>query len=373
MGFKVPFVDLPLHHQKLEKEFMEVIKDVLFNRADIIMRSDLKEFEEKVAEFIGTQYAIGLNSGTDAIFLSLLSAGVGKGDEVITVAHTFPATVAAIVFTGATPILVDIGKDYNMNTDLLEEAITSKTKAIIPVHLNGRICNMEKIMSIVGENSLIVIEDACQAWGAAFNGKKAGSIGLTGCFSLYPFKVLGGIGDGGILTTNSKEIADKISLLRDHCANRKTGEFLGFGYNSRLDNFNAAILNIKIKYLPRWVERRREVARFYHEGLKDLNRILLPPPPDSDSQYFDVFQNYVIRSNERERLISYLAENGVETLISWPIPLHHQRDLNLGHFNLPVTERISKEVVSLPINTEISEKQVEYVIQTVRNFFNKAR
>ncbi|MDD5065514.1 MAG: DegT/DnrJ/EryC1/StrS family aminotransferase [bacterium] len=371
MGYKVPFVDLPKHYQELEKELMPVIKDVLFTRADLIMRGDLKEFEEGIARFVGTRYAVGLNSGTDAIFLSLLAAGIGKGDEVITVAHTFVATVAAIHFSGATPVLVDVGRDHNMNVDLIEKAITKKTKAIIPVHLNGRICHMKKIMELAKKHDLAVIEDACQSLGAKFDGQTAGSIGLTGCFSMYPFKILGGPGDGGILVTNDKAIEEKIRLYRDHSLNRKTMEIVNFGFNSRLDNFHAAILNVKLKYLPNWIIRRREVAKIYQDGLRDVKEITLPLILDENPSFHDVFQNYVITCKERDQLAGFFTENGIETLISWRIPMHFHKGLNLNHFKLPETERISREVVSLPMNTEITNDQVQYVVETIRKFYKK--
>ena len=369
MAYKVPFVDLPTQYKRLEDEILALLKDVLFTRADFIMRSDLREFESNMASFVGVDYAVGLNSGTDALHLSLRAAGLGPGDEVITVAHTFVATVAAIVHCGATPILVDVGDDFNMDMSQLEEAISPQTKAVIPVYLNGLLCDMEKLMSIANKHSLLVIEDAAQALGATFDGKKAGSFGLTGCFSLYPMKILGGAGDGGIVTTNDAKVAENIRFLRDHGQNRETGELIGYGFNSRLDNIQAAILNLKLKYLPQWIERRRELANIYHQGLSDLPHLQLPPPPSTQSRYFDVFQNYVVRSQERDKLVAHLKECGIEILISWSKPMHHQKALCLGHFHLPKTERISKEVLSLPLNTEISNEQVEFVIDSIHNFY----
>lgn len=369
MAYKVPFVDLPKHYQNLETELLPIIKDVLFKRADLIMRDDLGRFEKNISMFIGVKYAVGLNSGTDALYLSLLSCGIGKGDEVITVSHTFVATIAAIVFTGATPILIDIRRDFNMDVEQIESVVTPKTKAIIPVHLNGRICDMRKIMRIAKKYNLLVIEDAAQALGATFDGKKAGSHGIIGCFSLYPMKILGGTGDGGIAVTNKKKIADNIRYLRDHAQNRKTGNLLGYGYNSRLDNFHAAILNVKLKHLSKWIRRRRKIANIYHAGLKNVPQIKLPPAPNSDSDYFDVYQNYVITAKSRNALAEYLRDNSVETLISWPKPTHKHKTLRLQHFKLPMTERISKEVISLPMNTEITNEQVEYVIQCIKKFY----
>jgi len=230
---------------------------------------------------------------------------------------------------------------------------------------------MERLMSLTKKYNLIVIEDAAQALGAMFNGRKAGTFGLAGCFSLYPMKILGGIGDGGILVTNSEGIAEKVRFLRDHGQNRKTGDIFFFGFNSRLDNLNAAILNLKLKFLPDWIKRRREIASLYHKGLSDLPEIKLPPPPQENDRYFDVYQNYVIRAKDRDVLVEYLNKSGIEVLISWPKPLHHHKALNLNQFHLPMTERISEEVVSLPLNTELSNQQIEYVIEVIRKFYLK--
>jgi dTDP-4-amino-4,6-dideoxygalactose transaminase len=372
MAYKVPFVDLPAHFKHLENELKLLLEDVLFTRADFIMRSDLREFENNIASYVGVNYAVGVNSGFDALHFSALSAGLSPGDEVITVGHTFVATVAAIVHCGATPILVDIGDDFNMDMQQLEQAISTRTKAVIPVHLNGRLCDMEKLMNLANMHNLLVIEDAAQALGANFDGKKAGSFGLTGCFSLYPMKILGGAGDGGIVVTNDEKIEQKIRFLRDHGQNRETRELTGYGFNSRLDNLQASILNMKLKYLPQWIERRREIANIYHQGLSGISDIKLPPPPQTNGQYFDVFQNYVVCAHDRDRLVSYLKEDcDIEVLISWSIPMHHHEALGLSHFKLPNTEKISREVVSLPMNTEISNEQVEYVIDCVRNFYKK--
>jgi len=371
MTYKVPFVDYPAQYRSMKKEIDATIKDV-FLRGDFMLRDQLRDFESNMASFLGVNYAVGVNSGTDALHLSLLAAGVGPNDEVITVAHTFVATLAVIVHCGAKPILVDVREDMNMNVYQVEQVITPRTKAIIPVHLNGRLCDMEKLMSIADKHSLVVIEDAAQALGAAFDGKKAGSFGLTGCFSFYPAKMLGAAGDGGLVVTDDKEIAEKIRLLRDHNQQRTTGDILGYGFNSRLDNLQAAILNVKLKYLPKWIERRRELASLYYQGLSDLHQLILPPPPEPQGRFYDVYQNYVIRSRERDRLVAHLRAAGIEILISWPKPVHKQRSLGLDHFHLPKTEQISNEVLSLPLYPELSNEKVDYVIETISDFYKKA-
>lgn len=372
MPYKVPFVNYTEHYRRIWDEVMGVVTEVL-SRGDLILRDQLRHFEENVASFVGVKYAVGLNSGTDALHLSLLAAGIGPGQEVITVAHTFVATVAVIHHSGARPVLIDVGDDYNMDIDQVEKAISPRTKAIMPVHLNGRLCNMGRLMEIAKKHNLIVIEDAAQAIGASYDGEKAGSFGLTGCFSFYPAKILGTAGDGGMLVTNSEDVAEKVRLLRDHGQRRATGDILFYGFNSRLDNLHAAILDIKLRYLPQWIERRRELAILYHKGLSNLPQIKLPVPPDSQTRYFDVFTNYVIRARERDRLVAYLKENGIEVLISWPKPMHHHEALNLGHFNLPMTEQISRQVVSLPLFPELSNEQIEFVIDAVRKFYGSTR
>jgi dTDP-4-amino-4,6-dideoxygalactose transaminase len=328
----------------------------------------MEDFEKNIASFVGTKYAIGLNSGTDALYLALKATGIGPGDEVITVAHTFVASVAVIVHSGAKPILVDVGEDFNMDMEKVEPAITKKTKAILPVHLNGRMCDMEKLMALAKKHNLFVIEDAAQAMGAKFDGKVAGSFGLAGCFSLYPFKVLGAFGDAGMMTTNDSQIAEKVRLLRDHGQKTKT-EIVCYGFNSRLDNLQAAILNVKFKYLPNWIKIRREIAELYYQGFSNIPEVKLPPR--SDERHFDIYQNYVLRVQKRDELAKFLKEKGVETLIKDPIALHHHLALGLSHFQLPYTEKLAKEVISIPIYPELTDEQVKYVINCIKDFYKK--
>ena len=368
MTYKVPFVDYPAQYRSMESELDAAIKEIL-SGGDFILREQLRRFENNIASFLGVKYAIGLNSGTDALHLSLLAAGAGPGDEVITVAHTFLATVGAIVNCGAKPVLMDVGEDYNMNVDQVENVISPQTRAIIPVHLNGRLCDMGKLMGIAHKHNLLVIEDAAQALGASFEGKKAGSFGLTSCFSFYPAKMLGTAGDGGLVATNDEAIAARIRALRDNGRVMGQDEVVCYGFNSRLDNLHAAILDVKLNYLPQWIGRRREIAALYNSGLVDLPQVKLPPPPQNEGKFLDVYQNYVIRSPQRDRLAAHLRECGVEILISWPIPMHHQKALGLGHFSLSETEKISREVISLPLYPELSDDKVEYVIESIHSFY----
>lgn len=369
MTYKVPFIDYPTQYHRIQSEIDAAIREVL-SKGDLILREQVWKFEENMAAFVGTKYAVGVSSGTDALMLSLRAARIGPGDEVITVAHTFVATVAAIVHCGAAPILVDISDDYNMNVDLLEQAITPKTRAVIPVHLNGRMCDMNRIMEISKRHGLIVIEDAAQALGATAGGRRSGTSSLTGCFSFYPAKSLGCAGDGGLVATNSDDIATKIRLYRDHGRDKATGDILLYGFTNRLDNLQAAILNVKLRYLPQWIKRRRELANLYHQGLSDLPELKLPPPPESDGLYFDVYQNYAVRSKERDKLIAHLRESSIEILISWPKPMHYHEALGLSHFRLPKTEQISNEVLSLPMYPELSDENVEFVMESIHNFYS---
>lgn len=364
MEYKVRFVGYKQQYKEIGNEIMDAVKRVMEN-GDFILRKDLEDFEKNIASFIGTKYAVGVNSGTDALYLSLIAAGIKPGDEVITVAHTFLATVGAIVNCRATPILIDVRDDFNIDVDQIENVITPKTKAILPVHLNGHLCEMDRIMEIAEKHDLLVIEDAAQALGAKFNDKKGGSFGLSGCFSFYPAKILGTAGDGGLVSTNDEDFAIRIRELRDN-GRTSSGGVNGYGFCSRLDNLHAAILNVKLKHLPKWIERRREIARMYDKGLEGLSG--LKQHPISDNRFFDVYQNYVIRSKKRDELREYLKKEGIETLISWPIPMHKHKSLNLSQFKLPKTEQISNEVLSLPMYPELSNEDVEVVIESIRKF-----
>lgn len=364
MNFKVPFVNYPLHYQLIWTEIHEAITQC-FNNGDLILRDAVKQFEDNIASFVGVKHAVAVNSGSDALLFALKANDVGKSDEIITVAHTFVASIAAIIHAEAKPILVDIGEDMNMNVDLIEHKITKQTKAIMPVHLNGRLCNMDKIQALATEHDLAIVEDAAQALGASYHEQSAGSFGV-GCFSFYPAKILGCAGDGGILTTNRDEVAEKARLLRDHGQDRATGEIQLYGFNSRLDNLQAAILNVKMKYLPQWIARRRYIAGLYEEGLNDLDWLKLPPSTNENGFYCDVYQNYVIRTNMRDKLQRFLEKEGVETMVSWRIPNHLQESLGLYHFQLPETERTSNEVLSLPMYPELTDEQVKYVCELVR-------
>lgn len=368
MAYTVPFVNPKEHYKRLKNEIDSAIVDVLSN-GDLVLRHQLRDFEKNLASFVGVKYAVGVNSGYHALHFSLLAAGVGPGDEVITVAHTFVASVSAIIHCGAKPILIDVCDDYNMNIDQLEAAITPRTKAVMPVHLNGRLCNMDRVIAVAHKHGLKVIEDAAQALGATFRGRVAGSFGTTGCFSFYPFKVLGGFGDGGAVTTNDPDIARKVTLLRFNGEDRETGEYHYHGYTALLDNVQAAVLDVKLRHLPTWIEHRRKIAKLYHNGLKGVGDLRLPNFDSGD--YKDSFQNYVIRTKKRDELRQYLKDNGVETLVHWFKPMWEHKGLDLGTHNLPETVSICKEVVSLPMSAETTEDEVDITCDAVKKFFRK--
>ena len=366
MSYRVRFVKADEHYARLKRE----IDDTLFaclSKGDLINRRQLREFEEHLAAFVGTRYAVGVNSGYHALALSLLACGVGPGHEVITVAHTFVATVSAIVHCGATPVLIDVRSDHNMDPDLIEAAITPRTKALIPVHLNGRICEMDRIRDIADRHKLMIIEDAAQGLGATFKGRGGGSFGLTGCFSFYPFKMLGCFGDGGAVTTNDPAIARAIVRMRYNGEDRETGEYHYHGYTALLDNMQAAVLNVKLPHLPAWIEHRRDMAALYKKALGDIRQIVLPNFGGED--YYESFQNYVIRTPQRDELRAFLRECGVETLVSWPKPMWQHLALRLGDYTLPQTEALCREVLSLPMNSESTPEEIAVTAEAVGEFF----
>jgi len=365
MAYRVPFVDPRKHYRRLKPEIDAAILGCLAT-GDLIYRQQLRDFEAHLAAFVGVKYAVGLNSGYHALHFSLVAAGVGPGDEVITVGHTFLATVSAVVHTGARPVLVDVAEDYNMDPGAFEGAITPRTKAVIPVHLNGRVCDMDRIMAVARGRGLIVIEDAAQSLGATFRGTRAGGFGRTGCFSFYPFKILGGFGDGGAVTTNDPDIARTVSLLRYNGEDRETGEYHYHGYTALLDNVQAAVLDVKLPHLPRWIEHRRRIAARYRAGLEGVPGLRLPHFGEGDR--VDVFQNYVVRTAQRDRLREHLRARGVETLVHWPKPLWHHKDLGLDDPRLVETESICREVLSLPMSAEATDEHVDVTVGCIREF-----
>jgi dTDP-4-amino-4,6-dideoxygalactose transaminase len=375
MAYKVKFVEPGKLYRMIKWELDAAYFEVM-SKGDLIDRGQLRQFEENLAAFVGTKYAVGLNSGYDALHMSLRAAGIGPGDRVIVPAHTFLATCSAVVNVGATPVLVDVGKDFNIDCDKVEELLKSairhppsKIRGIIPVHLSGYMADMPRLMKIAERYNLVVVEDACQSLGSSIDGKGAGSWGLTGCWSFYPFKILGGYGDGGAITTNDPDIALFARRMRYNGEDRDTGEYHGHGFTCLLDNLQAAFLDVKLRYLPGWIKRRKAIAERYREAFSDLPDLLLP---HYDRPGFDhVYQNYTVRSRQGNDFSEYLKANGVEVLTQFRKPYYKHEALKLEDPGFPETEAISREVCSLPMNVEITDGEVEYVISAVRSFYGK--
>jgi len=352
---------------RIEDEVMSTMKSVL-TAGDLIMRHQLDDFEHNLASFVGTSDAIGVSNCTDGLRLILEAVGIGPGDEVITVSHTFMATMAVIHHVGATPVLVDVGADHNIDVEKIEAAITPRTKAIIPVYLNGRLARMDRLMEIARAHDLLVIEDTAQALGGSYMGVRGGAWGIAGAFSFYPAKLLGAYGDAGAVVTSDPDLAARLRELRDHGRVSKTG-FSGFGWNCRLDNLQAAILDLKLKKVPGWISHRRQLAGVYDEALTGIEQVKRPPEPDG-GPFFDIYQNYVIEAKNRDALQAHLASRGIETLVSpGPIP-NHKQPVGLDHFQLPRTEELCATVLSLPLNNELDEDQVLEVATAVKDFYS---
>ncbi len=368
-NFRVSYVDLPSQYELIREEVLDVIDDVC-RRGSYILRDEVDRFESLVAERMQVRHVIGLNSGADALLFSLRCLGIGKGDEVITVAHTFIATLSAIAKCGAQPVLVDIGEDFLMDVHKIEECISSRTRAIMPVHLNGEVCQMDVICKFAAEHDLLVIEDAAQAFGAYYGGRAAGSFGDAGCFSLHPMKIFSVYGDGGFVATDRDDLDERLRIERDHGQNRQR-QVLKYGFSSRLDNLQAAVGLVKLRHFDTMVERRRQLARQYYAALKQIDFIELPPCPRDDMDSYNIFSSYVIRTPFQKPLQAYLAERGVETFVFWDPPLHKCSGLNLSSFDLPITERTAGQVLALPIHHALSDEDQGYVIESILSFSDK--
>ena len=364
----IPFFNYPALFKAQEKEIMDTLHDVL-SRGAYILQRDLEEFEENIKELIGVKYAFGVSDGTNALVLSLRAAGVGNGDEVIMSSHTYIATAASAHFVGATPILVECGLDHMIDPGSVERAVTDKTRVIMPTQLNGRTCNMDALQAIADKHGLVIIEDAAQALSSMYKGKCAGTFGLAGTFSFYPAKVLGCFGDGGAVVTNDDKIANRLALLRDHGRNDE-GEVVTWGTNSRLDNIQAAVLNLKLKTFRKDIERRREIAGMYHDSLSTVDQIVLPPGPNDDVDHFDVYQNYELEAEQRDELKQYLADKGVGTIIQWAGKAVHQfNGLGFDDVHLPVVEKMTSRFLMLPMHTALTDEEVGYVCDCIVDFY----
>lgn len=366
---KINLLDLHEQYKSIEKDVNEAIKEVL-ESSTFIMGPNVKALEKEVAEFTGVKHGIGVGNGTDALMLTLKALGIGPGDEVITTPFTFFASAETTSVVGATPVFADIKPDtLCIDEDKLESYITEKTKAIIPVHIFGQMCNMDKIMEIAKKHNLYVIEDACQAIGSEYKGKRAGSIGHVACYSFFPTKNLGCYGDGGMVVTNDDEIADKVRLLRAHGSKVKY-HHITIGHNSRLDEMQAAILRVKLKHIEKWNSERNKKAHIYNELLKGVDVVT---PTEKEGNYH-VYHMYVIQSEKRDEIISYLKENGVATGIYYPVPVHLQevyKHLGYKEGSLPVSEDACTKTFALPLYPEITLEAQQYVVDKIKEFFAK--
>lgn len=365
---KIPMVDLFAQYQSIKNEIDRAINTVI-KESSFVGGRFIEQFEIDFANFCGTKHAVALNSGTDALYLSLWALGIKKGDEVITSPFSFFATAEVISRFSAKPVFVDIEPNtFNLNPDQIKKNITSKTKAIIPVHLFGRPANMKKIMKLAIDNSLFVIEDACQAIGAKYKEQKVGSLGDIGCFSFFPSKNLAAYGDGGAVVTNDQNLAESIKKLRNHgSATKYKNESIGV--SSRLDGIQAAILLAKLPHLNRWNQSRRQIAKKYTQLLKGF----VVTPSEDDNENFSVYHQYTIqiKNGRRDRLKDYLSKNGVSAMVYYPIPLHLMpalKDLGYKPGSFPIAEKASSEVLSLPIYPELSMAKVAQIAQLIKGY-----
>lgn len=364
---EIPFFNYRGAFASLGDPLFDTIKDVI-GRGAFIMQKDLVEFEAAVATFLGVKHVFGVGNATDGLHLCYRAAGLKEGDEVIFPSHTMVASPASVVFAGGVPVPVDIGPDHLIDSSMIEAAITPRTKFIMPVHVNGRTCDMDSIMAIARNHGLQVVEDAAQALGSRFNEKPAGTFGIASSFSLYPAKVLGCLGDGGLVATDDDGVADNIHQLRDHGRDRN-GEVASWGMNSRLDNLQAAILHLQFRDYDQIMSHRRALAAEYQRLLGGVPEVALPPAPDADPRHFDIFQNYEIEADRRDALKVYLKERGIGTLVQWGGSAVHQFPALGFKVSLPVTERFFTRCLMLPMNMMVTLEDAAHVAQAVRAFY----
>jgi dTDP-4-amino-4,6-dideoxygalactose transaminase len=361
-----PYADL---FKRDESALTEIMLNVC-RRGAYIQQQECRDFDANLAKFMGVKHAFGVANGTDAIIIGLKAVGIGSGDEVILPSHTYIATAASVHLVGATPVLAECGADHMLDAADVKNRITKKTKAIMPVQVNGRTCDMTALQAVADEHGIMIIEDAAQGLGSRFKGQFAGTFGKFGTISFYPAKLLGCFGDGGAIVTNDDDVAKRIALLKDH-GRDADGRVVAWGYNSRLDNIQAAVLDYKLKSYKDEIDRRRFVAARYQAGLGDLIELNLPPAPDADVRHFDVYQNYELEADRRDELRVYLENHGVKTIVQWAgTPVHQFKDLGFD-VNLPKTDAFFKRCMMLPMNSAVTDDEVDYIIKTIRNFYGK--
>ncbi|MFQ5534597.1 MAG: DegT/DnrJ/EryC1/StrS family aminotransferase [Sphingomonadales bacterium] len=367
MKQEIPFFNYPALFAAREGEYLDIIQDVL-RRGHYIMGPDLIEFEERLANYVGTRHAVGMADGTMSILAGLVAAGVGPGDEVLVPSHTFVATAAAVHHAGGTPVMVDCGADHLIDPVSAEAAITDKTKVILPVQLNGRTANMARICQIADKHGLEIVEDSCQALGSKFRGQCAGTFGVAGSFSFFPSKTLGCFGDGGALVTNDDKVAERVRIFRDH-GRGSDGKVHLFGFNARLDNIHAAVLLYKLSWYEEAIEKRRKLATIYNDRLRNCTQLLLPPAPDSHGDHYDVYQNYEVEAENRQALRTHLADHGVGTILQWGGYTIHQFEKLGLNTDVPYTERMSQKFMLLPMNTAVTVDEVHRVCDLIEGFY----
>lgn len=368
---KIPYVDIAGQHRSIKPQLLKAVEAVI-DHGKFILGPEVEELEKRFAKFCGTSYAVGVNSGTDALILSLRALEIGSGDEVITVPNSFISTASAVILVGAKPVFVDVRDDYNIDPVKIQEAISARTKAIIPVHLTGRPCEMNPILEIAKKHHLHVIEDAAQAVGAEYRDKKVGSFGLLGCFSLHPLKTLNACGDGGIITTNNGKLFGTLKMLRNIGLQNRNDCTVWSG-NSRLDTLQAAVVLAKLHHLDQWTEKRREHARFYREALTHVSQIQCP---QNNSDEKCVYHTFVIQADDRDKLKVYLADRGIETAIHYPIPIHLQSvagSLNFKRGAFPMAEAQAERILSLPIYPELQKSDLKYICDEIKQFYRRSK
>jgi dTDP-4-amino-4,6-dideoxygalactose transaminase len=364
----IPFFNYKGAFSSQESAYLAMLSDII-RRGAFIQQRDLAEFEQHLADYLGVRHAIGVGNATDGLIMAFRAAGVGPGDEVIFPSHTMVASPASAAHAGATPVPVDMGDDHLIDPAAIEAAITPRTRAILPVHLNGRTCAMDAILDIARRHDLLIIEDAAQALGSRYKGRMAGTFGVAAAISFYPAKILGCFGDGGAVVTNDDAVARKIRLLRDHGRN-DDGEVETWGLNSRLDNFQAAVLDFQFKDYGDIIAHRRAVASVYDARLRDLPQLVLPAAPDSEPDHFDVFQNYELEADRRDALRDRLKSHGIGTLVQWGGKAVHQFS-GLGFTQqLPRTDRFFERCLMLPMNMMVSEDDAHYIAARIREFYS---
>jgi len=367
----VPYVDLPAQHAPLKAEILAAVERVL-ERGDFILGEAVEAFEQRLAALIGVRFAVGCGNGTDALQLALRALGIGAGDEVITPPNSFVASTSCIRLAGAMPIFVDVDATYNIDPNQIEAAITPRTKAIMPVHLTGRPAHMERILAVAAKHKLAIVEDSAQAILAEFDGKKAGSTGTLGCFSLHPLKTLNACGDGGVVTTNDEKLATRLRTLRN-LGLQTRDDCVEWSVNSRLDTLQAAILLVKLDHLEAWTDARRANAARYRTLLANVPGLTLPTDSPRERQ---VYHTFVVQAERREALHAYLGERGIGTSVHYPVPIHLQtaaRELGYQRGAFPVTERQADRILSLPVHHTLRPDQLDRVAATIREFYEGSR